>query len=250
MIVFNASKGAFAPTADNAAYASSKAAVAALARNLATELGPAGIRVNYFNADFVDTPLMRGLIAQRAAQRGITPEQQIEEYRQRNAMNVGPIPAGAVAEAALFLASARVALHDRRRAADRRRRQGGDAAVAVDAANGAARSVRQPRDQRPRLLRPRRRRFRLQGDVPLQMRARLRSAAQPLQRHRQVEVRVGEVGRDLQHAAKLGDRQLQVAFVQDQVRQVEARLRLIGVQRQRGLEALLARATDRRGDRR
>jgi rhamnulose-1-phosphate aldolase/alcohol dehydrogenase len=106
-IVFNASKGAFAPTADNAAYASSKAAVAALARNLAVELGPFGIRVNCFNADFVETPLMRALIAQRAAQRGVTPEQQIGEYRRRNAMGVGPIPAAAVAEAALFLASPR-----------------------------------------------------------------------------------------------------------------------------------------------
>jgi rhamnose utilization protein RhaD (predicted bifunctional aldolase and dehydrogenase)/NAD(P)-dependent dehydrogenase (short-subunit alcohol dehydrogenase family) len=107
VIIFNASKGAFAPTADNAAYASSKAAVAALARNLATELGPAGIRVNYFNADFVDTPLMQQLIAQRAAHRGITAEKQIEDYRARNAMHVGPIPPSAVAEAALFLASPR-----------------------------------------------------------------------------------------------------------------------------------------------
>jgi rhamnulose-1-phosphate aldolase/alcohol dehydrogenase len=107
VILYNASKGAFAPTADNAAYASSKAAVAALARNLATELGPFGIRVNCFNADFVETPLMRGLIAQRAAQRGISPEQQIEEYRRRNTMHVGPIPTAAVAEAALFLASPR-----------------------------------------------------------------------------------------------------------------------------------------------
>jgi len=107
VIVFNASKGAFAPTADNAAYASSKAAVAALARNLATELGPFGIRVNYFNADFIDTPLMQRLIAQRAAHRGVTVDKQIEDYRQRNAMHVGPIPPAAVAEAALFLASPR-----------------------------------------------------------------------------------------------------------------------------------------------
>src|SRR5262249_12622109 len=71
-IVFNASKGAFAPTADNSAYASSKAAVAALARNLAVELGPDGIRVNYFNADFVDTPLMQHLIERRAAIKGIS----------------------------------------------------------------------------------------------------------------------------------------------------------------------------------
>jgi rhamnulose-1-phosphate aldolase/alcohol dehydrogenase len=106
-ILFNASKGAFAPTADNAAYASSKAAVAALARNLATELGPHGIRVNAFNADFVDTPLMRALIEQRAAMRGITVEAQTDEYRRRNLMQQGPIPASAVAEAALFLASPR-----------------------------------------------------------------------------------------------------------------------------------------------
>jgi NAD(P)-dependent dehydrogenase (short-subunit alcohol dehydrogenase family) len=106
-IVFNSSKGAFAPTVDNAPYASSKAAVAALARNLAAELGPFGIRVNYFNADFVDTPLMRRLIEQRAAQKGLSTEAQTAEYRRRNVLGVGPIPADAVAEAALFLASPR-----------------------------------------------------------------------------------------------------------------------------------------------
>lgn len=106
-IVFNASKAAFAPTVDNAAYASSKAAVGALTRNLATELGPFGIRVNAFNADFVDTPLMRALIEQRAARSGITPESQAATYRSRNLLRVGPIPPAAVAETALFLASAR-----------------------------------------------------------------------------------------------------------------------------------------------
>ena len=106
-ILFNASKGAFAPTADNAAYASSKAAVAAFARNLATELGPHGIRVNYVNADFVDTPLMRRLIEQRAGLRGVDVAAQTEEYRRRNLLNVGPIPASAVAEAALYLVSDR-----------------------------------------------------------------------------------------------------------------------------------------------
>jgi rhamnulose-1-phosphate aldolase/alcohol dehydrogenase len=107
VILLNASKGAFAPTVDNAAYASAKAAVAALARNLAAELGPFGIRVNYFNADFVDTPMMRSLIAQRATQRGVSIDAQTEEYRRRNAMQVGPLPASAVAEAALFLVSPR-----------------------------------------------------------------------------------------------------------------------------------------------
>jgi len=107
VILMNASKGAFAPTVDNAAYASSKAAVAALCRNLATELGPHGIRVNCFNADFIDTPMMRTLIEQRAAIKGIPVEAQIEEYRRRNLLGVGPIPTAAVAETALFLVSPR-----------------------------------------------------------------------------------------------------------------------------------------------
>jgi rhamnulose-1-phosphate aldolase/alcohol dehydrogenase len=107
VILLNASKGAFAPTVDNAAYASSKAAVAALCRNLATELGPHGIRVNCFNADFIDTPMMRTLIEQRAALKGISVEAQIEEYRRRNLLGVGPIPPSAVAEAALYLVSPR-----------------------------------------------------------------------------------------------------------------------------------------------
>jgi NAD(P)-dependent dehydrogenase (short-subunit alcohol dehydrogenase family) len=107
VILLNASKGAFAPTADNAGYASSKAAVAALARNLATELGPCGIRVNYVNADFVDTPMMQRLIAQRAQLAGIDVAAQTEAYRKRNLLGVGPIPPAAVAEAALFLVSPR-----------------------------------------------------------------------------------------------------------------------------------------------
>jgi rhamnulose-1-phosphate aldolase/alcohol dehydrogenase len=108
-ILLNASKGAFAPTADNAAYASSKAAVAAFARNLAIELGPHGVRVNYFNADFVDTPLMHKLIAERARQRGVPVDAQIEVYRSRNVLGTGPIPPRAVADAALFLCSPRAA---------------------------------------------------------------------------------------------------------------------------------------------
>jgi rhamnulose-1-phosphate aldolase/alcohol dehydrogenase len=107
VILFNASKGAFAPTVNNSAYASSKAAVAALARNLAVELGPDGIRVNYINADFVDTPLMRAMIEQRAAMNGISIAAQEDEYRRRNLMHIGPIPPDAVAEAALFLVSPR-----------------------------------------------------------------------------------------------------------------------------------------------
>jgi NAD(P)-dependent dehydrogenase (short-subunit alcohol dehydrogenase family) len=81
--------------------------VAALCRNLATELGPFGIRVNCFNADFIDTPMMRTLIEQRATLKGISVEAQVEEYRRRNLLGVGPIPTAAVAEAALYLVSPR-----------------------------------------------------------------------------------------------------------------------------------------------
>jgi rhamnose utilization protein RhaD (predicted bifunctional aldolase and dehydrogenase)/NAD(P)-dependent dehydrogenase (short-subunit alcohol dehydrogenase family) len=108
-IIVNASKAAFAPAAENAAYASSKAAAAALARNLALELAPHGIRVNAVNADFIDTPMMRKMVEDRAAQRGVSLEQQLEEYRRRNLLGVGPIPPDAVAEAVLWLASSRSA---------------------------------------------------------------------------------------------------------------------------------------------
>jgi rhamnulose-1-phosphate aldolase/alcohol dehydrogenase len=106
-ILFNASKAAFAAPKENAPYAASKAAAAHLARCLALELGPAGIRVNYFNADFIDTPMIRKMCEERAAQKGITPDVQLEEYRKRNLLHVGPIPPEAVAEAALFLAGDR-----------------------------------------------------------------------------------------------------------------------------------------------
>jgi NAD(P)-dependent dehydrogenase (short-subunit alcohol dehydrogenase family) len=43
----------------------------------------------------------------RAAQKGITPEAQVEEYRKRNLLKVGPIPPAAVAEAVLYFASDR-----------------------------------------------------------------------------------------------------------------------------------------------
>jgi rhamnulose-1-phosphate aldolase/alcohol dehydrogenase len=106
-IVVNASKAAFSAPLNNAAYAASKAASAHFTRCLAAELGPWGIRANYVNADFIDTPMMRRMAEDRAAQKGITPEAQVEEYRKRNLLKVGPIPPAAVAEAVLYFASDR-----------------------------------------------------------------------------------------------------------------------------------------------
>ena len=103
----NASKAAFSAPLNNAAYAASKAAAAHFARCLATELAPWGIRANYVNADFIDTPMMRRMAEDRAAQKGIAPEAQVEEYRKRNLLKVGPIPPAAVAEAVLYFASDR-----------------------------------------------------------------------------------------------------------------------------------------------
>ena len=98
---------AFGPSIPH--YTASKHACYGITKALAVELGPHGIRVNYFNADFVDTPLMRKLISERARRRGVTDEAQADDYRRRNALGVGPIPPRAVAEAALFLCSPRAA---------------------------------------------------------------------------------------------------------------------------------------------
>jgi NAD(P)-dependent dehydrogenase (short-subunit alcohol dehydrogenase family) len=106
-IVMNVSKAAFSAPLGNAAYAASKAAAYHFMRCLAAELAPAGIRVNAVNADFVDTAMMQRMIAERAAAKGISAEQQVEEYRKRNLMKVGPIPPDAVADAVVFLASDR-----------------------------------------------------------------------------------------------------------------------------------------------
>ena len=90
-------------------YGPAQAAKEALTRHLSVELAPHGIRANYFNADFVDTPLMRKLIEDRARMKGVSVEAQTDAYKRRNLLGVGPIPPEAVAEAALFLASPRAA---------------------------------------------------------------------------------------------------------------------------------------------
>jgi NAD(P)-dependent dehydrogenase (short-subunit alcohol dehydrogenase family) len=106
-LVFIGSKNMFSPGAGFGAYSASKAALAQLARVIAIEAGPFGVRSNIVNPDNVFegsalwSPELR---AQRAAVYGIE-EQRLEEYyTQRNLMKV-PISGTDVARAVAFLLS-------------------------------------------------------------------------------------------------------------------------------------------------
>ncbi len=106
-IVASVSKAALAPGKEAVAYGGSKAALLQALRVAAVELGGEGIRVNAINADQVDTPLFRAFVAERARQRGVTVEAQLEAYRQRTVLGVSLIPAEAAADLAVLLASDR-----------------------------------------------------------------------------------------------------------------------------------------------
>ena len=106
-IVVSVSKAAFVPGRDALAYGASKAAMLQAVRVAAVELGSHGIRVNAINADQVDTPMFRRFVEERAAARGLTVAEQLEAYRDRNVMGVSLIPADAVADLAVLLASDR-----------------------------------------------------------------------------------------------------------------------------------------------
>ncbi len=110
-VVFNASKNVLAPGKDFAAYSAAKAAQTQLARVLAIEGGPYGIRVNLVNPDavFQDSGLWSPEVrAQRAEAQGIRPEEVEDYYRRRNLLQAPVLPED-VAEAVLFLASERSA---------------------------------------------------------------------------------------------------------------------------------------------
>jgi len=104
-IVASVSKAAVVPGKEAAAYGASKAALLQALRVAAVELGPDRIRVNAINADQIDTPVFRQFVKARAVSRGISEEEQLEMYRSRNLMGVGLIPAEAVADLAILLAS-------------------------------------------------------------------------------------------------------------------------------------------------
>jgi rhamnulose-1-phosphate aldolase/alcohol dehydrogenase len=106
-IVFIASKNALVAGRNAAAYSSAKALELHLARCLAEEGGPLGLRVNTVNPDAV---LQGSRIwesswrEERAAAYGIEPEQLGEHYRKRTTLGVNVFPDD-IAEAVLHFAS-------------------------------------------------------------------------------------------------------------------------------------------------
>src|SRR5438094_234485 len=109
--VFVATKNVMSPGKDFAAYSAAKASEAQLAKVLALEGGPHGIRSNIVNPDavFRDSKLWSAEIRrERARAQGITVEQLEDFYRKRNIL-AAPILPEDVAEAILFLASDRSA---------------------------------------------------------------------------------------------------------------------------------------------
>ena len=108
-LVFIATKNVMSPGKDFAAYSASKAAEAQLAKVLALEGAPYGIRSNIVNPDavFQDSKLWSDDIRrERAAAQGIAVEQLEDFYRKRNLLAARILPDD-VAQAVLFLASYR-----------------------------------------------------------------------------------------------------------------------------------------------
>ena len=106
-IVASVSKAAVVPGKDAVAYGGSKAALLQALRVAAVELGGDGIRVNAINADQIETPLFLKFVGERAASRGLSPEDQLESYRKRNLLGAALIPPEVVADLAVLLASER-----------------------------------------------------------------------------------------------------------------------------------------------
>jgi rhamnulose-1-phosphate aldolase/alcohol dehydrogenase len=110
-IVFIGSKNALAASPGAAAYCTAKAAELHLARCLALECAPVGIRVNVVNPDAVlrGSRIWQGEWAeQRARQNRTTPEGLEAVYRERSLLKRSVYPED-VAEAVAFLASERSA---------------------------------------------------------------------------------------------------------------------------------------------
>jgi NAD(P)-dependent dehydrogenase (short-subunit alcohol dehydrogenase family) len=108
-IVFNASKNVTAPGKEFGAYSVSKAAEAQLCRIVALEGGEFGIRANMLNPDAIfdgSRFWSAEMRAMRAQAYGIEADRLPDYYRNRTLLKT-TVTADDVAEAALFLASAR-----------------------------------------------------------------------------------------------------------------------------------------------
>ena len=108
-IVFIGSKNALAASEKAAAYNTAKAAELHLARCIALDGAPHGIRANVVNPDAVlrGSRIWEGTWrAERAAARGLAPAELEEHYRQRSLLKLEVTPED-VAEAVLFFASER-----------------------------------------------------------------------------------------------------------------------------------------------
>lgn len=106
-MVFVASKNALVPSAGASAYCAAKASEVQLARCLALEGAPFGIRVNVINPDAVlkDSKIWSGSWRQsRAEDYAIEPDQLEDHYRQRSLLKLSVEP-NDIAQAAYFLAS-------------------------------------------------------------------------------------------------------------------------------------------------
>ncbi|MBN9569093.1 MAG: bifunctional rhamnulose-1-phosphate aldolase/short-chain dehydrogenase [Alphaproteobacteria bacterium] len=106
-VIFVGSKNALATPMNASAYASAKAAELHLARCLALEGGPDGIRVNVVNPDAVirGSRIWSGTWRrERAEAHGVKEDELEEVYRKRSLLKAAVLPED-VAEAILFLAS-------------------------------------------------------------------------------------------------------------------------------------------------
>lgn len=108
-LIFVASKNGLLASKNAAAYNSAKAAEIHLARSLAEEGGPLGVRVNIVNPDAVlhgSSIWDAGWREARARGMGIAPDELEEAYRQRTTLKLNVYPED-VAEAILFFGSDR-----------------------------------------------------------------------------------------------------------------------------------------------
>ncbi|MDE0065642.1 MAG: SDR family oxidoreductase [Acidimicrobiaceae bacterium] len=94
------------PAIPQFAYAAAKSALLAMARNMASELGPQGIRVNTVIPTWMWGPNVQMYCEWQASERGVTAEEVRDEIAQGMALRVMPTDAD-VAEAAVFFASDR-----------------------------------------------------------------------------------------------------------------------------------------------